>query len=113
MSMCISFYDTVYDHKGMLADIPDYVEDIGSDGHVLTAIVNSKYEGNILIWCQKHFKPTEERDCFLVPTRDVIFTFETEDEKNEILNNRQTIVGAGKSWTFFEEDNRIVFQMPY
>jgi len=40
--MCISFYDTVYDHKGMLADIPDYVEDIGSDGHVLTAIVNSK-----------------------------------------------------------------------
>ena len=39
--MCISFYDTVYDHKGMLADIPDYVEDIGSDGHVLTVIINN------------------------------------------------------------------------
>lgn len=117
MDLTISFNSNVYDLGKMIKDIPDYVLDfsteIANDYSILVTTISYNHEGNILLWATKYFNPTEHRDEFRVPYRDLTFSFSTDEEKDAIIENRFTVLGVNKSWAYIECNDRIIFKIPY
>jgi len=116
-SMTISFGSNVYDLERMMDEIPSYVINLAVEGKKTYSLINlnilHKHEGNILMWCQNYFNPIEHRDLFRVPTRDLIFSFSNEAEKEKIIANRFSIVGVCKAWSYTVGVETLTFHVPY
>ena len=116
--LTIEFNSSVYDLEKMIIDIPEYVDTMMVKNKekmysILCLTTEYANEGNILLWAQQYFNPVEARDEFRVPTRDVVFSFSTPEEKEAIIDNRFNIVGIQKAWAYTEGPSTVTFHIPY